>query len=63
MIEKWYCLKCDKCGEVVNYWETSSIDKAVRMEKREGCAKITKRVNGAYYIECKECANGQGRTS
>lgn len=55
MIQKWYCLICDKCGEVVNYWETTSIDKAVRIEKRNGSTKIAKRVNGSYYIECKEC--------
>lgn len=55
MIEKWYCLKCDKCGEVVNYWETSSIEKAIRMEKRNEGAKITKRVNGTYHILCPDC--------
>lgn len=57
MIQKWYWLICDKCGKVVSYWETSSADKAVRMEKREGSAKITKRVNGTYHIECIDCAD------
>ena len=55
MIEKWYWLICDKCRKVVGYYETSSIEKAIRMEKRKGSAKITKRVNGAYHIECAEC--------
>lgn len=55
MIQKWYCLICDKCGEVCNYWETTSIEKAVRREKKDGGAKITKRVNGTYYIECDGC--------
>lgn len=50
MIEKWFCLKCDKCGEVCNYWQCSSIKDALREEKEQGTA-IVKRDK----IYCKEC--------
>lgn len=56
MIKKYYTLYCDKCGDKVHAWETSSIEKAVRLEKRYfKDTKITKRLNGAYYIECAYC--------
>lgn len=35
-IEKWFCLKCDNCGEVVNYWQRDSIGEAIEAEKRSG---------------------------
>jgi hypothetical protein len=42
---------------MINSWETTSIDKAVSLEKKDfNGTKITKRVNGAYYIECADCA-------
>ena len=57
MIIKYYTLYCDKCGRMINSWETTSIDKAVSLEKKDfNGTKITKRVNGAYYIECADCA-------
>jgi len=55
MIEKLYCLRCDECGEVINYWQTSSIEKAIRKEKINGEVKITKRVNGMYHLVCQDC--------
>lgn len=36
MIEKWYCLKCDNCGEVVNYWEEDSVKDAIERERNNG---------------------------
>ena len=56
MIQKYYRLHCDRCDRWINDIDTSSIDKAVRIEKQIGDGtKITKRVNGAYYIECADC--------
>lgn len=54
MIEKWYCLRCDSCGEVINYWQTSSIKKAIALERKEP-TKITKRVSGIYRLICQDC--------
>lgn len=51
MIEKWYCLKCDKCGEVRNYWQRSSIKGALKAEKEVGGGTIIK----GNKIYCKEC--------
>ena len=58
MIVKNYTLYCDKCGAKINTWQTSSAEKAVSLEKKSffDGAKITKRVNGAYHIECADCA-------
>lgn len=56
MIVKYYTLYCDKCGVKINTWETSSMDKAVSLEKKsQNGTKITKRLNGAYHIECADC--------
>lgn len=33
MIEKWYCLKCDNCGEVINYWQEDTPRDAIEREK------------------------------
>ncbi len=56
MIIKQYKLYCDKCGRYIDELETSSIDKAVRLERNKNDRiKITKRVNGAYHIECADC--------
>lgn len=56
MIVKYYRLYCDECDKWIDDVETSSIDKAVRILKQldEG-VKITKRLNGAYHIECANC--------
>lgn len=57
MIRKYYRLFCDGCGRWIDDIETSSVDKAMRIEKlMEYGTKITKRVNGAYHIECRDCA-------
>lgn len=57
MIVKYYTLYCDKCDAKINTWQTSSAEKAVSLEKKSfNGTKITKRVNGAYYIECADCA-------
>lgn len=57
MIAKYYRLYCDKCDRWIDDIETSSIDRAMRIEKQNGNGtKITKRVNGAYHIECADCA-------
>ncbi len=33
VIEKWFCIRCDNCGEVINYWQTSSPMRALEKEK------------------------------
>lgn len=33
MIEKWYCIRCDNCGEIINYWQVSSSMRALEKEK------------------------------
>ena len=40
MIEKWFCLRCDNCGEVVNYWQRDSIGDAIEAEKKSGPPSI-----------------------
>lgn len=40
MIEKWFCLKCDNCGEVVNYWQEDSVRDAIYREKTIGPPSI-----------------------
>ena len=58
MIEKWYCLRCDNCGEIINYWETSSAEKAIHKEKELDVCRITKAVNGengGWKILCPAC--------
>lgn len=40
MIEKWFCLKCDNCGEVVNYWLRDSVQDAIEAEKENGPPSI-----------------------
>lgn len=58
MIVKHYALLCDKCGRWINDWETSSVEKAVSLEKKGNYGtKITKRLYGAYHIECVDCAD------
>ena len=34
MIQKWYCLVCDYCGDVINYWERSSVKEALAAERK-----------------------------
>lgn len=36
MIEKWFCLRCDNCGEVINYWQRDNYRDAIEAEKRGG---------------------------
>ena len=33
MVQKWYCLVCDYCGDVINYWECSSVEVALDTER------------------------------
>lgn len=33
MIEKWYCIRCDACGEVINYWHVNSAKCAIEEER------------------------------
>ena len=33
MVQKWYCLVCDHCGDVMNYWERSSVKEALDAER------------------------------
>lgn len=33
MVQKWYCLVCDYCGDVMNYWECSSVKGALDTER------------------------------
>lgn len=34
MVQKWYCLVCDYCGDVINYWERSSVKEALVAERK-----------------------------
>lgn len=40
MIEKWFCLMCDNCGEVINYWQRDSFHDAIEAEKKSGPPSI-----------------------
>lgn len=40
VIEKWFCLKCDNCGEVINYWPRDSFYDAIEAEKKSGPPSI-----------------------
>lgn len=53
MIEKWYCLKCDTCGEVVNYWRESSAKDAIERERNNGAGAIALR-DGKCFC-CADC--------
>ena len=33
MIEKWYCIRCDSCGEVINYWQEPNKYAALNRER------------------------------
>lgn len=33
MIEKWYALRCDACGELINYWQEDSMRDAIERER------------------------------
>jgi TPP-dependent indolepyruvate ferredoxin oxidoreductase alpha subunit len=33
MVQKWYRLVCDYCGDVMNYWECSSVKVALDTER------------------------------
>lgn len=33
MVQKWYCLVCDYCGDVINHWECSSVKAALDAER------------------------------
>lgn len=43
MIEKLYCLKCDTCGAVVNYWCESSAKDAIEKERNDDVGAIALR--------------------
>lgn len=34
MVQKWYCLVCDYCGDVINYRECSSVKAALAAERK-----------------------------
>lgn len=52
MIEKWFCLRCDNCGEVINYWERESVHEAIEAEKRGGPPSIAS-WNGNCFCDSK----------
>ena len=33
MVQKWYCLVCDYCGDVMNYWQCLSVKAALDTER------------------------------
>lgn len=53
MIEKWFLLKCDNCGEVVDYWQRESVQEAIEAEKKSGPPGIAS-WNGNCFCN-KEC--------
>lgn len=53
MVQKWYCLVCDYCGDVINYWECSSVEAALVTE-RKACNGSVVFANGKTFCD-KEC--------
>lgn len=52
MIEKWYCLKCDTCENVVNYWCEDSVKDAIERERNNDGGAIA-----LYDGKCFCCAD------
>lgn len=56
MVEKWYCIICDNCKEVMNYWQVSSAKDALRREKSFNDPDTKIYSNGKTFcsIECEK---------
>lgn len=56
MIEKWFCLRCDNCGEVINYWQEESARAAIGREKYDIYSPVIASWNGRCFCnwECRE---------
>lgn len=54
MIEKWYCIRCDNCGEVINYWQEDSIHYAIKREKDFQDTPVIASWNGRCFCD-KKC--------
>lgn len=53
MIEKLYCLRCDICGEVINYWHEDSAKDAIERERNNDAGAIALR-DGRCFC-CEDC--------
>lgn len=53
MIQKWYCIICDNCGEVINYWQRSSRKDALEAEYEQGDSGCV--ISSINQYCCKEC--------
>lgn len=51
MIEKWYCIRCDSCGEVINYWQEDSMRDAIERERDNDCGVIAL-YDGKCFCDC-----------
>lgn len=56
MVQKWYCLVCDYCGDVMNYWERSSVKEALAAE-REFVSGSVIFANGKTFCNRECCKN------
>ena len=53
MIEKWYCIRCDNCGELMNYWQTYSALRALELEKENNVERF--RITSSSQFCSEEC--------
>ena len=53
MIEKWYCLRCDFCGQTINYWHTNSKKEAIEKERKSYSLVVT--LNDGRCFCCLDC--------
>lgn len=54
MIQKWYCIVCDNCGEVMNYWQENSVKDALQRERDDGGSEKKIYSNGKTFCDS-EC--------
>ena len=54
VIEKWYCIRCDNCGEVINYWQEDSVHDAIKREREFQDTPVIASWNGRCFCD-KKC--------
>lgn len=54
VIEKWFCLRCNNCGEVINYWQEDSIHDAIEREREFEDTEVIASWNGNCFCN-KKC--------
>lgn len=61
MIEKWYCLRCDTCGELINYWREDSVKDAIERERNNGDGERAIALRDGRCFCCEDCYETWGR--